>query len=96
VWDAATGQPITPPFKHKGAVFCPMFSADDQTVKIVCQGEGFANGVIETLKLAPDNRPAKELLRLAQMLSIRSLDASGVLVPLDFEAMTNSSWILNQ
>ena len=73
-----------------------MFSADDQTVKIVCQGEGFADGVIETLKLAPDHRPARELLRLAQLLSIRRLDESGVLAPLDLEAMTNSSWVLNQ
>jgi WD40 repeat protein/serine/threonine protein kinase len=96
VWDAVTGQPITPPLKHEGPVGCAMFTADDQTIKIVSQVEGFANSIIKTWNLAPDNRPAKELLALAQGLSIRRVDASGALVPLDFESMTNTSWTLHQ
>jgi hypothetical protein len=58
--------------------------------------EGFANSINKTWNLAPDNRPAKELLALAQGLSIRRVDASGALVPLDFESMTNTSWTLHQ
>jgi WD40 repeat protein len=96
VWDAATGQPITPPFQHKGAVYCPMFTTDDHALKIVCQLEGIANGIIEAMNLAPDHRPADELVALAQQLSIRRLDESGALVPLDFEALTNTSWTIHQ
>jgi WD40 repeat protein len=96
VWDAATGQPFTPPFKHKGAMDCAMFTADDQAVKIVCEVEDVADAIIETWNLAPDNRPALELIDLAQLLSLRRLDASGTLVPLDFESMTNTSFALHQ
>jgi len=96
VWDAATGQPFTPPFRHKGAMDCAMFTDDDQVVKLVCAVEGVADAIIETWNLAPDNRPAQELIDLAQLLSLRRLDASGTLVPLDFESMTNSSFAVQQ
>ncbi len=96
VWDAATGQPMTPPLKHEGSVGCPMFTAGDEAVKIESQVEGFANSIITTWNLAPDDRPARELIHLAQLISLRRLDASGVLVPLDFESMTNTSFALRQ
>jgi WD40 repeat protein/tRNA A-37 threonylcarbamoyl transferase component Bud32 len=93
VWDATTGQPITPPLQRKG-LDDATFTADDQAVKIVCHGDD--HGTVETWNLAPDNRPTKELIALAQGLSIRRVDASGVLVPLDFESLTNTSWTLHQ
>jgi len=96
VWDAATGQPITPQLRHEGPVGCAMFTTDDQAVKTMSQVEGFANSIIQTWSLAPDNRSARELIALAQHLSIRRLDESGALVPLDFESITNISWILRQ
>ncbi|HPA16821.1 MAG TPA: hypothetical protein PLU30_03665 [Verrucomicrobiae bacterium] len=46
--------------------------------------------------LTPYNRSAKDLVRLAQSLSLHRLDASGTLVPLDLEGMTNTSWTLHQ
>jgi hypothetical protein len=74
-----------------------MFTDDDQAVKVVCDVvEGFSNGIIETWNLAPDTRPVKDLIQLAQLLSLRRLDLSGVLVPLDVEAVSNAFWTLHQ
>jgi WD40 repeat protein len=96
VWDAMTGQPFTPAFKQRGPMDCAMFTADNQAVKAICEVEGFANAIIETWSLAPDNRSTSELGDLSQKLALRRLDASGVLVPLDFDTVTNSSFILTQ
>jgi WD40 repeat protein/serine/threonine protein kinase len=95
VWDAATGQPITPPLNHEGSVDCAMFTSDDRALKTVCHGEkgGFKGGFIRSWDLAPDNRPIKDLLLLAQLLSVHRLDASGTLVKLDFDATTNA-WLV--
>ena len=93
VWDSATGQPLTPPLVRKG-LDDAMFSADDRAVKIVCHGDD--HGTVETWNLTPDNRPANELITLAQQLSIRRVDESGVVVPLDFDSMTNTSWTPHQ
>jgi hypothetical protein len=92
VWDATTGQPITPPLKHEGAVDYAMFTADDRAVKTI--GHGKEHGFVGSWELAPDNRPIKDLLLLAQLLSVHRLDASGTLVKLDFDATTNACLVL--
>ncbi len=93
VWDATTGQPMTPALQRPGLTDA-MFTADVQGVKSVCFGK--EQDLVETLSLAPDYRPARELITLAQLLALRRLDASGAVVPLEFEAMTNISWTLHQ
>ena len=93
VWDAATGQPITPPLKHEGPGNCATFTPDDRGVVTV--GYTKEHGFIGNWNLAHDNRPTKDLLLLAQLLSLHRLDSSGAFVPLDLETLTNTSWRLN-
>jgi WD40 repeat protein len=94
IWDATTGQPLTPPLKHKGWVDFAIFTPDGRALKTVGRGE--KQGCIETWDLVPDNRSPQDLLLLAQRLSLHRLDASGSFTPLDFDNMTNRSWILHQ
>ena len=94
VWDATTGQPITPPLKHNGTVDHAMFTADDSGVKTVGREE--KQGFVRHWSLTPDQRPTKELLRLAQELSLQRLDGGGALVPLDFETMKNTPLLLHR
>ena len=93
VWDAATGQPITPPLNHKGPVECAMFTPDDRAVRTA--GHTREDGFIGSWTLVPDNRPTKELVLLAERLSLHRLDSSGTLVKLDLETLTNASWRLD-
>ena len=93
VWDSATGQPVTPPLQGAGLTDA-IFTPDDQAVKTVCVGE--KQDIIETWNLGPDNRPANELVTLAQLLSFHHLDASGAVMPMDFESLTNISSALHQ
>jgi eukaryotic-like serine/threonine-protein kinase len=92
VWDAVNGQPITPPLLHEGAVDYAMFTPDDRAVKTV--GHGKEHGFVGSWTLEPDVRPRKELLFLAEMLSLHHLDSSSAFAPLDLEALTNVSWRL--
>jgi WD40 repeat protein len=94
IWDASTGEPLTPPLKHKGWVDFAMFTPDGRALKTVGRGE--KQGCIETWDLTPDNHSTQDLQRLAQMLSLHRLDASGAFTPLDFDSMTNRSWILQR
>jgi hypothetical protein len=70
-----------------------IFTADDQAIKLVSWGR---EDIVESFSLAPDTRPARQLLLLAELLSLRCLDPSGTLVPIDLEALTNTSWSLTQ
>jgi WD40 repeat protein len=94
VWDAATGQPLTPQLKHEGRLDCAMFTSDDRALKTVCHGEkgAFKGGFIRNWDLKPDNRAVKDLVLLAEMLSLHHQDSSGAFVPLDLETLTNASW----
>ena len=96
VWDATTGQPITPPLEHDGEVQYAMFSPDDRAVRTVSHDNAGNSMQVRTWDLAPDNRATEDLLLLAQVLSLRRLDASGTLVPVDTDTISNTWRTLRQ
>ena len=55
---------------------------------------GAEYGTVAALDLAPEQRPASQLLLLAQVLAARRLEASGSLAPMGAESISNASWIL--
>jgi WD40 repeat protein len=74
VWEVATGQPVTPPLWHWGPVLGVSFSPDGRTL-LTCSSDGTAR----LWDLIPDDRPAADLVLLAQLLAGHRLDAQGAL-----------------
>src|SRR5262249_37511627 len=95
IWDAARGRPLTPPVRARGpltvlpparfvffgdperAVDSDAFSADGRRV-VTASGDGKAR----IWDMAPDDRPAEDLVALAQLLSGHWIDEGGGVVPL--------------
>jgi WD40 repeat protein len=77
VWEAASGQPVTPLFPQRGNV-----SPDGR--RLVLSPFRRANQAV-LWELSPDNRPAEDLIRLAEALAGRRLAPSGSLLPLSAE-----------
>jgi WD40 repeat protein len=78
VWDAATGDAVTPPLRHAGAVFQAAFSPDRGrvvTTSRVAQGPR----EVRVWDLRADDRPAADLVPLAQALAARGLTPEGAL-----------------
>jgi WD40 repeat protein len=88
LWDATTGYPISPPHLQSAAVESAWFTPDGRAVRTV--GHGTEHGTVSTWDLAPEQRPASQLLLLAEVLSAQRMDASGSLVPLDPESIWNA------
>jgi WD40 repeat protein len=82
LWHAESGDPLSPPLPARS--FDRLSFEGRDPVAIV--GDGGAGPKYWSLALVPDQRPAQELVRLAQWLSGRHLDASGALTELDAEA----------
>jgi WD40 repeat protein len=79
VWDAETGLPVTPPLHHDGPVAELLFSKDGDALLTRTP-----RGTCTRWSLASDQRPADELVRLAQTLAGQKLHrASGGLVPVE-------------
>jgi WD40 repeat protein/serine/threonine protein kinase len=76
VWDVRTGQPIIPPLRHSKEVKRAIFGPDDH--QIMAQGEDDQAWIWD---LPFDDRPAWDLLLLAQLLAGGSVDEAGGLVP---------------
>jgi WD40 repeat protein len=87
VWDASTGQPITGGLAMEGPVDSARFIPGDRFLQTLCHTEN--DGAIATWELKPDPRPAKELVSLAESLSLHRLDSTGSFVPL--VTQTNTS-----
>jgi WD40 repeat protein len=84
LWDARTGQPLSPPLRHGGKILDARFSPDGQ---VLTAGE---DGTVRTWDVRPDDRPAADWLRLAQLLSGQRLDETGGLSPLRYETFRDT------
>ncbi len=90
VWDVSTGQPITLPLRHDGDVGYALFTAEDRRVITVSLDRHTRSVRVWSWDLASDNRPVKALRSLARVLSLHRMDATGTLVPLDTESVSNA------
>ncbi len=94
VWDAATGQLLTPPLRSDQAVAYwgaseegpSWFSPEGRRVLLVR-----ADGTVEVYDLAGDPRPVDELLAQTQVLSGRRVNAAGSVMPLEADRF-RSGW----
>src|SRR5262249_41030245 len=83
VWDAATGEPVTPVLRHDGgrgdsADGSPaVFSADGRQVLTSVRG------VVRAWDVDDEGRPAEDSLLLAGVLSGRQIDETGGYVSVD-------------
>src|SRR5262249_59168339 len=76
VWDAATGQPVTPPLRHDSDVLYAAFTPGGH--HLVTAEE---RGPARVWDLTPSRLPLADLLRLARLTSGRHIDATGASVP---------------
>jgi WD40 repeat protein len=98
VWDAMTGNPVTPPLQHahrlRGGFFSPdsrmVFTlSDDESWRVWDAATGapltvsFRRGLEVEWDLTPPDRPVADLLQWAELLSASRLDSNGTLVRLD-------------
>jgi WD40 repeat protein/tetratricopeptide (TPR) repeat protein len=99
LWEAATGQPLTPPLKHDFPLRKEPFSHDGK--RLAAMQAWFSpdgrrlltsnpDDVVQLWELTPDGRPPGGLLQLAQMLRGSQLDPSGTLVPLKPEQLART------
>ncbi len=86
VWDAATGEPVSPPLKHDGPVSHVAFSPEGR--RIVTASEDHTARIWDVPK---NDRPARDLLLMAAMLSGQRIDTTGGVVPLQPEELL-STW----
>jgi hypothetical protein len=86
VWDAQTGQPLTPPLQHQEEVWSAVFSPDGRRMVTAS-----ADKTARVWDLAPDERPLADLLLLVQSLHGSRLDASGGSQPLSPEELA-AAW----
>jgi len=82
VWDAATGEPVTPPLKHGAAVNRAFFGPDDRW--LLTAG---ADGGTRLWKLAKANRAVEDGVLLAQLLAGHWIDDTDTLLPMNADAM---------
>src|SRR5262249_30919513 len=87
IWDAGTGEPISPPLKHARDGQPVRFMALSAEGQLVTEG---APGTRGPRRLAPDARPAAGLVSLARVVSGRRVEGI-VLVP-DEPADLRAAW----
>src|SRR5262249_11024937 len=86
VWDAATGEALTPPLRHPRAVLRADFSPDGNQALTICGDQKK-----RTWDLTPDDRPVETLLYLSHVLAGGRIDSDYGLLPLSSAAL-RSDW----
>jgi tetratricopeptide (TPR) repeat protein len=77
VWDAATGEAVTPLLRHQNGVEQALFTPDGS--RVVTK----SSGLVRAWELAREARPVEDLLALAHLLSARRVDETGGLVSVE-------------
>ncbi len=86
VWDPITGHPVTPPIRKGTDHEREAFSADGRRLVVV------RRDVILAVDLAPDTRPAEDLVQLTQVLTGHRVEASGSLGAVRHERLLPPAW----
>jgi len=84
IWDARTGEPITPPLQHHGPVTDVAFSPRGNHLITAGPSAG------RLWQLAPDDRPLEELVQAAQVLAGGRIDETAGLAPLPMDVVRQS------
>ena len=82
VWDASTGEPVTPPLQHSGLVSSIEFHPDGEAITTSSLA-----GEVFVWDLTPDLRPLVEIKKDAKLRSGHWLDALGGYSPLSIESL---------
>ena len=82
LWDALSGQPVTPPWRHDGAITQATFSRNSRRV-LTASLDGHAR----LWDLTLENRSLADLTLLTQVMHGRKLDPSGGFVPMEPEEL---------
>jgi hypothetical protein len=78
-WDAATGESLGPPLRHRGWAYHVAFSPNGRRLATACH-----DGTAHVWDLpGPDSRPLEDLVLLAQVLSGKRVDATDGLVEVE-------------
>lgn len=86
VWEVATGEPLTPPLRHRPSRGQVAFTADGRRLVLALE-----NGDAHAWNLVPEPRPTEDLVRLAQVLAGQEIDPRGGAGPAD-GAATAAAW----
>ncbi|WP_261341226.1 WD40 repeat domain-containing serine/threonine-protein kinase [Fimbriiglobus ruber] len=83
VWDAESGVALSPPLPHTAQVDWVGFAADGRRVLTACRDK-----TARVWDVTPDDRPAADLVNLAQLLSASRLDDTGAVISLEAGEVT--------
>ena len=77
LFDHASGQAVTPPFRHPDAIRWAALSANSRLVLTAC-----ADRTVRLWDIAPDDRPVADLLGAAELATGQRADDTGHFEPL--------------
>jgi WD40 repeat protein len=86
VWDAASGEALSPPLRHSRDIQRVRFSSDGNRAVVIG-----ASGSVVSWDLTPDGRPADVLVGLAEVMSCGRIDEKQARRVLDSKSL-RSAW----
>jgi len=77
VWDAETGEPVSPPLLHGAFILWAGWSADGREILVNAN-----DGKVRVWDMSPTDAPVAELAQQAELLAAHRLDSQIGMVPL--------------